>query len=234
LFVDVALQVYADFFFDYGPVGFFFGVGLFDGFQDYFASAGQKFGAIVAEHAAGDDFGLRFHSAGVFVDGDDRDDDAVFGEMLAVADDDFLDFLKGAGIDADAAGGNGIAAEGAVFGKFEGVAVFENQDFAGYAAKLMGKRGVAEEMAIFAVNGDEVFRFHELQDELLFFLAGVAGDVNGAGGIVVIDQGAAAEHVVEHAENGFFVSGDDAGGDDYRPRCGIEKTSVRPGCRWRG
>src|SRR4029077_4901667 len=212
--VDVALQVYADFFFDYGPVGFFFGVGLLDSFQDYVACASDEFGAVVAEHAAGDDFGLRFHSAGVFVDGDDGDDDAVFGEMLAVADDHFLDFLEGAGIDADAAGGYGVAAEGAVFGKFEGVAVFENQDFAGYAPKLIGKRGVAEKMAIFAVNGDEVFRFHELQDKLLFFLAGVTGDVNGAGGMVVIDERAAAEHVVEHAENGFFVSGDDAGGED--------------------
>ena len=73
---------------------------------------------------------------------------------------------------------------------------------------------MAEEMSIFAVNGNEIFGLNELQEELLFFLAGVAGNVNGAGGIVVVDQGATAEHVVEHAEDGFFVSGNDARGED--------------------
>src|SRR5260370_653442 len=187
---------------------------MLGGFQDYVAGAGDEFGAVVAEHAAGDDFGLRLHAAGVFVDGDDGDDDAVFGEMLAVADDDFFDFLEGAGIDADASGGHGIAAASAILGEFEGVAVFENEDFAGNAAELISERGVAEEMAVFAMNGDEIFGLNELQDEFLLFLAGVAGDVNGAGGIVVVDESAAAKHVVEHAEDGFFISGDDAGGED--------------------
>ena len=70
-------------------------------------------------------------------------------------------------------------------------------------------------MTVFTVNGNEIFRLHKLQDKFLFFLAGVAGDVNGAAGIVVIDQSAAAEHVIEHAENCFFVSGDDACGKDH-------------------
>jgi hypothetical protein len=39
VFVDVALQVYADFFFHYRPVHFFFGVGLLNRFQDYVAGA---------------------------------------------------------------------------------------------------------------------------------------------------------------------------------------------------
>src|ERR1700676_2581912 len=69
-------------------------------------------------------------------------------------------------------------------------------------------------MTVFTVNGNEIFGFDELQDKFLFFLAGVPGDVNSAGGIVVVDKGAAAKHVVEHAEDGFFVSGDDAGGED--------------------
>src|SRR5579864_4910483 len=42
----------------------------------------------------------------------------------------------------------------------------------------------------------------------------MAGDVNRTGRIVVVDEGSAAEHVVEHAENGFFVAGDDARGED--------------------
>src|ERR1700732_1354163 len=134
--------------------------------------------------------------------------------MFAVADYDFFDFLEGPGIDADAAGGNGIAAVSAVFCKFEGLAIFEQENFAGNAAELIRECSVAEEMAVFTVNGNEVLRLHQLEDEFLLFLAGMTGYVNGATGIVVIDEGTTAEHVVEHAEDGFFVSGDDAGGED--------------------
>src|SRR5580693_8125734 len=42
----------------------------------------------------------------------------------------------------------------------------------------------------------------------------MAGDVYGTGGVLVVDQRPAAEHVVEHAEDGLFVSGNDAGGED--------------------
>ena len=69
-------------------------------------------------------------------------------------------------------------------------------------------------MAVFAVNGNEIFRLDELQDQFLLFLAGVAGNVNRAGGIVVVDERAAAEHVVQHAEDGLFVAGNDARGKD--------------------
>src|SRR5882762_1413373 len=134
--------------------------------------------------------------------------------MLAIADDDFFDFLEGAGIDANTPSSYGIATLGAVFVEFKSLTIFEEQNFAGDAAELVSERGVAEEMTVFAVNGDEISWFDELKDEFLFFLAGVAGNVNGATGIVVVDQSAAAEHVIEHAENGFFVSGDDASGED--------------------
>src|SRR5260370_36583838 len=69
-------------------------------------------------------------------------------------------------------------------------------------------------MAVFGVNGNEILWLYQVQDKFWFFLAGVAGDVNGAAGVVVIDERAATEHVVEHAENGFFVSGNDAGRED--------------------
>src|ERR1700685_2294332 len=67
-------------------------------------------------------------------------------------------------------------------------------------------------MAVFAMNGNEVFWLHELKDQFLFFLAGMAGNVNGAGGIVVVDECTAAKHVVKHAKDGFFVAGNDASG----------------------
>src|SRR5580692_3598091 len=69
-------------------------------------------------------------------------------------------------------------------------------------------------MPVFPVDGNEITGLDELQDQFLFFLAGVTGNVNGASGIVVIDESAAAEHVVEHSEDGFFVAGNDARGKD--------------------
>src|SRR5579864_2361924 len=67
-------------------------------------------------------------------------------------------------------------------------------------------------MAVFTMDGNEVARFDELQNQFLLFLRGVAGDVNGSAGIIVVDQSATTEHVVEQAENGFFIAGNDARG----------------------
>ena len=134
LFVDVALEVDADFFFDDAPVGFFFGVGLLDGFEDDFAGAGDEFLAVVAEESARDDFRLGFHLAGVFVDGNDGDDYAVFGKVFAIADHYIFDFFEGAGIDADAACRDGIAAADTVLREFDALAVFEEENFSGDAA----------------------------------------------------------------------------------------------------
>src|SRR5579885_117796 len=150
----------------------------------------------------------------MFVDGDDGDDDAVFGEMAAIADDNLLDFLKRAGINEDAARGDGIAAESGFLGEFDDMAIFKEQDFAGDDAEGMRERGVPEEMAVFSVDGDEIARLDELENELLFFLAGVPGNMDDAGGIVVVNERAAAEHVVKHAVDGLFVAGDDTGGED--------------------
>jgi hypothetical protein len=50
----------------------------------------------------------------------------------------------------------------------------------------MRECGVAEKMAVFTMNGNEVLRLDELQYEFLFFLAGVTGNVNSAGGIILL------------------------------------------------
>ena len=64
------------------------------------------------------------------------------------------------------------------------------------------------------MNGNEIFRFDELKKKLLFFLAGMAGNVNHAARIIVINQRTSAEHVIQHAEDSFFVPGNDAGRQD--------------------
>src|SRR5712692_226550 len=215
LLVDVALEVDANLFFDDAPVGFFFGVRLLDGFQDDRAGAGQQFLAIVAEEAAGHDFGLRFELPGVFVDGDDRHDHAVFGEMLAVADDDILDLFERTGIHAHAPSRDGIAPLCAIVGELDALAIFEKQDFFRDSSELVGERRVAEQMPVFAMNGNEILRLDELQDQFLLFLAGVAGNVNRSAGIVVVDERPAPEHVVKHPENRFLIPRNDARGKNH-------------------
>jgi hypothetical protein len=74
----------------------------------------------------------------------------------------------------------------------------------------MRQRRVTEQLPVFAVNGNEVARAHQVQKQLLLFLAGMARNMQYAAGVVVIDQRALAEHVVQHAEDGLFVSGNDA------------------------
>src|SRR6266850_5599970 len=215
LFVDVALEVDADFFLDDAPVGFFFGVGLFDRLHDDLPRAGNELVAVVAHQAARNDFRMRFHLAGMLIDRDDRHDDTIFGKMLSIADYDVFDFFERTGIHAHASGGYRIAPVRAFLGEFDRLAVLDQEDFAGHSAKLMRERGVAEKMPVFAVNGDEILRLHELQQEFLFFLACVTRNVNCARGIIVVDQRAAPEHVVQHPENSLFISGDDACRKNY-------------------
>src|ERR1700719_303603 len=67
-------------------------------------------------------------------------------------------------------------------------------------------------MPIFAVERNEIFRLAELQQDFLFFLAGVAGNVNrGRTSAFIVDENAAAEEVIDHAENSLFISRNLAG-----------------------
>src|SRR5205814_2992414 len=141
--------------------------------QNKTACACHRIAVIVADETAADDFRLRSELAGVLVDCNDRDDDAVLGEMFAFADDNFLDFFQRTGIDENATGGDRFAAEGAIFVEFDAMAVLEEKDFAGDSTDLMRERSVAEEMAKFAVHGNEIFWLYQLQQKLLFLLSGV-------------------------------------------------------------
>src|SRR6516225_2136702 len=132
--------------------------------------------------------------------------------MLALADHRFFDFFERSGINQNAACRDRIAPAHAVLREFDILTVFDEQDFAADYVQLMRQSGVAEQVAVFAVHGNEVFRFNQLQNELLLFLAGMAGNVDDAGGIVVVHERATPEHVIQHAENGLFVSGYDARG----------------------
>ena len=152
----------------------------------------------------------------MLVDGDDRHDYAVLGEMLPVAYDEFFDLLERPGIHAHAPRRHRIAPVRGVFGEFYRLAVFDQENFPGHRAYRMRQRGVPEQLAVFPVNGNEVPRTHKVQQKFLFFLARVPRDVDRSAVIVVVNQRALAEHMVQHAENGFFISGNNARREDHR------------------
>ena len=81
--------------------------------------------------------------------------------------------------------------------------------------RLLRDFGVLLEMTIVAVDGDEELGPQQVDHEPLLFLAGVAADVDEAGGAVVVDDvGIAAAEVVDDAEDAFLVAGNDAGAED--------------------
>ncbi len=70
------------------------------------------------------------------------------------------------------------------------------------------------ELAVLAVDRREVFWLDQINNELEFVLAGVAADVDGrVGAIVVDDVGFAAEEVIDHAVDRLLVAGNDARGE---------------------
>ena len=103
----------------------------------------------------------------------------------------------------------------AEFVEFENVSALDQHDFADGAVHGSGHFGVQLQLAVFAVNGNEIARLDQVDDELEFFLAGVSADVNWRRGSVFVDDvGFAAEEVVDHPVDGFFVAGNDAAGED--------------------
>jgi hypothetical protein len=70
-------------------------------------------------------------------------------------------------------------------------------------------------VAQFAVNGDEIFRLDQAQQQLQLLLAGVAADVD----VVfpaVDDPGPAAEEVVDGPTHQLLVAGNDPGRHHHR------------------
>src|SRR2546427_10497076 len=104
------------------------------------------------------------------------EDESVLGEMAAVAQDLVLDVADALAVDEHASGGDALAAPRGVAVQLEHVAVFEEVAALGGNAHLPGQRDVADEMPVLAVDGDEVPRANEGQDELQLFLGGVALD----------------------------------------------------------
>src|SRR6266436_2143414 len=128
LFGDEALQIGADLFLHHTPVAHLFGGRRFQRLGHHQARGLDQIGAVVGDgESARHHFGQRLAPAGVLVDGDDGQHDAVLGEMAAVADHYiFHNFVDGAGIDANAAYRHLPALSGAVLVDLESTSGFQN------------------------------------------------------------------------------------------------------------
>src|SRR5690348_1098480 len=209
LLVEVTFQVDANLFFDDAPVGLFLWRRLLDCTDDDVAGAGDDLLAVVGtQEAAGNNFRRDAHQTGIFVNRDDRHHNSIFRQMLPVADYYLFDFFERAGVDAHAPRRHRLAFKRAAFRrKFDGLPGIQQKDFATDRTNLFGKGRVLEKLAIFAMHRNEEFWTHKLQQDFLLFLAGVSRNVNRRrASAFVVDEHVAAEKMVDHAENRFFVT----------------------------
>ena len=84
--------------------------------------------------------------------------------MLSVADYHFFDFFERAGIHKDAAGRHGIPPTCSFLSKVDGLSILQQKDFFGDSAKLMRQGRVPKEVSILAMDRNEIFRLHKLQN----------------------------------------------------------------------
>src|SRR5258708_35404791 len=114
----------------------------------------------------------------MLADGDDRQDEAVFGKMTPVTNYNVLHyFVDGAGIDAHAAYRDLRAAPRAVRVHLQRLAGFEHERFfEASSAQMLRQRGMFGKLPVLAVNGEKVARAHQVQNQLQLFVAALSGD----------------------------------------------------------
>src|ERR1044072_4826478 len=166
--------------------------------------------AVETQHAARDDLGLTFKIARLLVDGDDRRDDAVVGELATLLNDLSVNLLKARLVDEGAAHlalRDDLRAAGH---KLQRVAVLDEDDVRfGEVAVVLQKLLVAVEHPVLAVDWDDELGPHGLGHNPDVFLRSVAGDVYEPP-LLVDDGGAAFIDFADEARNRTLVARDDA------------------------
>ena len=108
--------------------------------------------------------------------------------------------------------------------EFQDVAALDHHHLADRTVHGARQLGVQLQLPVFAVDGDEILRFNQVDDQLQLFLAGVPADVyRRLRTVVVNDMRVAAEEVVHHAIDGFLIAGNNA----RREHNGIARLNAR-------
>ncbi len=164
---------------------------------------------VARDEAAGDELGFAHQRAREPADRDDGDDDAVTGEMPAVAQHLVADLADARDVDEDAAGRRLVGDAGAGPVELDDVAVLRQQHL--HRASRPGQHalrdaGVLRQLPVFAVHRHEVARAHQRQDQLELLLGAVAGHVHVLHA-VGDDVRAAPGHVAHGARDRLLVAG---------------------------
>src|SRR6266567_1031400 len=202
--VEVAAQRGADFFLDDAPVADFLEVRFLGGLRILQTNTFDQLVPLVErDEATRDNLRLRLELAGLLVDGEDGDDDAIFRYMAALFQDILFHLVERSDVNVDFADLHPACLLRAPAVEFQNVAGFQDKNFARDGSQFLGDGGVQMELAVISVNGYEVSRANEVQHELQLFNARVSRDVDGRdAAVVVVHASAAAVKVVHHAENG--------------------------------
>ena len=168
---------------------------------------------VVVQEAAGDELRRGDGVAGLGVDRHDGDEDAVGGQLLAVAQHDALGVAELEAVDEHHAGRYLVDDLAVVGVQLEHVAVLEDEDVLVGDARLARQLGVEVLHAVLAVDRDEEPRSREVEHHLEVFLGGVAADVDAAA-LAVDHRGADLEQTVDGGRDAALVAGDRLGRDD--------------------
>src|SRR5205814_7469472 len=136
--------------------------------------------ALKAE-AAADDLRSGFDLSGMFVDRNDGQHDAVFGNQAAVANHHITDHLTDRSrIDADAPHRDTPRFARACVIDFQNVAGLADEGlFEPDVAEVLSKARMLRKLPVLAVNGDKIAWAHEVQHEPQLFHRAVSGNVQG-------------------------------------------------------
>ena len=144
-------------------------------------AVGEQRVAVVHDEAARDHLGHALERAGLLVDGDDRHDQAVFGQVAAIAEHLVAHLARPRAVDQHAADRRLAGDAGALGVELQDVAVLGQEDLRLRLAPgehALGDARMLRQLPELAVNRHEIARPHERQHQLQLLLAAVARDVD--------------------------------------------------------
>src|SRR5665647_1742200 len=169
---------------------------------------------VVVQEAARHQFRRRHRVAVLGVDGDHGDEDAVAGQLLAVAKHETIGIAELEAVDEHHARGH-LVDDLAVLGiQLEDVAVLEDEDVLLADAGLTGELGVEMLVPVLAVHRHEILRAQQVEHHAQVFLGSVAADVHAAA-LPVDHGGARLEQTIDRGHDADLVAGDGSRRDDH-------------------
>ena len=110
---------------------------------------------------------------------------------------------------------DGAPQVGGLFPQLDDPADIRDQDILALDPHLLGQLGMAPEMLLLPVHGDEVPGLHQGQDHLLLLLAGMTGNMKAGAHIPIHHLRALPEEFVHDGADALFIPRNGGGGKDH-------------------